>query len=70
MENQKRIRLSEMEARVLRLITEGRTSQEIAEEVCLSLNTIKWYRKRLRIKFGAATTAQMISQAVLMDIVK
>lgn len=51
------------------MIAEGHTSQQIAEEVCLSLNTIKWYRKRLKLKLGAPTTVQMVRQAIERELV-
>lgn len=64
MEKSDRPLLSEMELRIIRLIAEGYTSQEIADEVFLSLNTIKWYRKRLKIKLGAPTTVQLVRRAM------
>ncbi|MBR1887165.1 MAG: response regulator transcription factor [Bacteroidales bacterium] len=36
-------------------------SQQIADKVCLSLATIKWYRKRLLEKFQATNTAELVS---------
>ena len=45
------------------------TSEQIAEQLCLSLPTIKWYRKRLRIKFDVGTTVEMIRKALLAGLI-
>ena len=55
--------LTERENQVLRLIAEGLTSPQIADKICLSLPTIKWYRKKLMIKLDSANTAELISKA-------
>ncbi|MBP5506198.1 MAG: helix-turn-helix transcriptional regulator [Bacteroidales bacterium] len=60
--------LSEKEARVLRLMADGKKSTEIAEQMSLSLPAIKWYRQRLKIKFNAATTAELIHKATEQKI--
>ena len=65
----RRISLSQKERDILRLIGEGYKSQQIADALCLSLPTIKWYRKQLRIKFGAETTVQMIRMAADLKII-
>jgi DNA-binding NarL/FixJ family response regulator len=55
--------LSEREREVLTLIAAGLTSPQIAEHLYLSLPTIKWYRKRLLSKFGAANMADLVRRA-------
>ena len=55
--------LSEREREVLTLIAAGLTSPQIAERLYLSLPTIKWYRKRLLSKFGAANMADLVRRA-------
>lgn len=56
--------LSRKELEILRLIASGQTSQQIADAMCLSLPTIKWYRKQLRTKFGADSTIHLIRLAL------
>ena len=51
------------EQEILPLIASGLTSQQIANKIYLSLPTVKWYRKRLFEKFGAANVADLISKA-------
>ncbi len=63
-----KIRLSAKEQHILKLISAGKTSTEIADEMCLSLPTIKWYRKRLRAKFDASTSVEMIRKALEQGI--
>ena len=63
------IQLTKKEAQILRLIADGKKSEQIAEALCLSLPTIKWYRKRLRDKFEARTTVEMIRKAIHEGIV-
>lgn len=68
-ETQNKIRLTAKERRILQLIADGRTSPQIAEELCLSLPTIKWYRKRLRAKFDVTSTIQMVRQAIDQQLI-
>lgn len=55
--------LSDREMEILRLMAEGLTGPQIADRVCLSPETIKWYRKKLLVKFDAANTPELISKA-------
>ena len=63
-ENARPSPLNDKEVRILQLLAEGKTGPEVADLMCLSENTIKWYRKRLRARFDASTTAQMVRKAV------
>lgn len=54
---------------ILRLLSQGLTSQQIAQKLSLSPETIKWYRKRLLAKFNAENTAQMVRQALEFGII-
>lgn len=65
----KKIVLSKKEIRILSLIAEGKTSPQIAEIMIFSLPTIKWYRKRLKEKFEAETTVEMITKAIKTGII-
>ena len=62
------IRLNRKELGILQSIAAGKTSQQIAEELCLSLPTIKWDRKRIKDKFEASSTIQMVRKAIDMGI--
>ena len=63
------INLSAKELDIIRMIADGRTSVQIAEKMNLSLPTIKWYRKRIKAKIGAATTVEVIRRAIEQNII-
>ena len=58
------ITLSVKEEKILKMLAAGKKSIEIAEEMNLSLPAIKWYRQRLKAKFNAATTGELIMKAI------
>lgn len=60
--------LSAKERRILELVADGKTNPEIADLMCLSVPTIKWYRKRIRAKFDTETTVGMVREAIRMGI--
>jgi|GEM_PF-467582 two-component system NarL family response regulator len=68
MEN-RTIRLTAKEQRILQMIANGHTSPQIAEEMCLSLPTIKWYRKRIKVKFEADTTVEVVRKALEQGLI-
>jgi DNA-binding CsgD family transcriptional regulator len=61
--------LKERERQVLSLLAEGKTNPQIAEALFLSPETIKWYRKKLLVKFDAPTSAALVSKAKDLGLV-
>lgn len=57
------VTLSEREKQVLSLIAAGKTNPQIAEQLFLSPETIKWYRRKLIAKFNAANSAELVGKA-------
>jgi len=55
-------RITEREIEILRLIAGGNTSTQIAAALSLSVETIKWYRKRLLQKTDSINSAEMINK--------
>lgn len=55
--------LSPREREILDLLAKGYTTQQIAEALSLSAETIKWYRRKLLTKFDVANVAELISSA-------
>ena len=55
--------LTDRERQVLALIAQGKTNPQIAETLFLSPETIKWYRKKLLVKFDVPTAAALVSKA-------
>lgn len=60
--------LSEREQTVLSLISEGLTSRQIADRLCLSENTIEYHRKRLMRRFSADNVAQLVLRAARLGL--
>ena len=54
---------SPREREILDLLAKGYTTQQIAEALSLSAETIKWYRRKLLDKFDVANVAELISSA-------
>jgi len=55
--------LSEREQEVLARIARGKTNQQIADDLFLSVKTIETYRSRLTRKIGARNRAELFEFA-------
>ena len=64
----KDIKLTRREMTILREVALGRTTPQIAKNLGLSPETVKWYRKQLLVKFSAATSAEVVRKAILYNI--
>ncbi|GHU72333.1 hypothetical protein FACS189413_15260 [Bacteroidia bacterium] len=58
-EKSNNIVLTRREHELLKLITQGLTSTEIAGKVCLGYETVRSYRKNLHIKLGAHNIVEL-----------
>jgi len=58
------------EREVLRLISQGATSKEIAQKLGISPKTAQAHRENLRGKLGLRTTAEMVRYAIKHKLVK
>jgi DNA-binding CsgD family transcriptional regulator len=54
---------------VLRLIAEGYTNQEIADQLFISAWTVDTHRKNLLLKFEARNTASLVKIAVSKGLI-
>src|SRR5690606_4595819 len=61
--------LSPRERELLLLISEGLTNTEIAEQIFLSPETIRGYRKNLLLKLGAKNTAVLVKMAIEQKLI-
>ena len=61
--------LSDREQQILALVAEGKTNPQMAEALFLSPETIKWYRKKLLVKFDVPTSATLVSKAKDLGLV-
>ena len=65
----KDINLNDREIAILKMLSDGKDSKYMAEHLCLSLETIYWYRKRLRAKFDTNSTAAIVSEAIRRGLI-
>ena len=54
--------LTEQEMTIARLLAEGLSTKEIADRVCLGVNTVLWYRKRLYAKLDVHSVAAFATE--------
>lgn len=66
---EKNIWLSPRERELLRLISDGLTNTEIANQIFLSPETIRGYRKNLLLKLGAKNTAVLVKMAIEQKLI-
>ena len=64
-----KIQLTKQEIRILSFVAEGLTTPLIAARMCLSAETIKWYRRRIMQKFSASTSAEVVRKAIEENII-
>lgn len=55
--------LTERDLDILRLIAEGLTNREIAEELVLTVGTVKWYTNSIYSKLGVRNRVQAVERA-------
>lgn len=63
------VSLSEREVQIIKMIAEGLTNAQIAEELFLSNHTINTHRKNILSKLGIKNTAGIVMYAVKMNLV-
>jgi DNA-binding NarL/FixJ family response regulator len=64
-----KVRLSRREQELLRLIADGKTTAEIADSMCLGVETIKSYRKNLMLKMNVSNMAELLKMAIEQKLV-
>ncbi len=62
--------LTEREKAILERLSAGLTDQQIAAELFLSPNTIRWYNRQIYSKLGVTNRTQAIRQARMLRILK
>jgi LuxR family maltose regulon positive regulatory protein len=60
--------LNDREQSILRLMAAGLSNREIAEELYLSVNTIKWYSTHIYSKLGVNSRTKAVARAQEADI--
>jgi DNA-binding NarL/FixJ family response regulator len=65
----KDIPLTKRECEILRLVVAGQTNKQIATRLSRSERTIEYHRNRLMRKIGAHNAAQLVKNALVMNLV-
>jgi DNA-binding NarL/FixJ family response regulator len=60
-------RLSNRELEIFRLLGQGRTTSQIAEDLHLSLKTVQAYCARAKEKFGVTSLTELLRAAIQWD---
>jgi DNA-binding NarL/FixJ family response regulator len=60
-------RLSDRELEIFRLLGQGRTTSQIAEDLRLSLKTVQAYCARAKEKFGVSSLTELLRAAIRWD---
>ncbi len=58
------VKFNEKELKILKLISEDKTTEEISEEVFLSPRTVETIRQNMKMKVGAKTIAGLVMYAI------
>lgn len=61
--------LTPRELDVLKLLSEGKTTQEIARELCVSANTVDTHRRHLLEKLGARNVVDLVMTAIAKGLI-
>ncbi|WP_421877853.1 response regulator [Marinoscillum sp.] len=61
--------LSERELQVLLLVSDGKTTKEIADELFVSSRTVETHRVNMMKKLGVQNTAELIKKAVKLNLI-
>jgi DNA-binding NarL/FixJ family response regulator len=62
--------LSERELEVLSLLVKGRTNKQMAEQLYVSINTIKTHVKNIYCKLGVENRTEATSKAINFNIIE
>ena len=60
--------LTAREMQILQSIIAGKTNKQIARMLCRSQRTVEYHRNRLMRKLGAHSAAELVKQAITMEI--
>ena len=67
--SEQQVWITARERQLLRLLVEGYTNQEIGDEMFLSIETIKTYRKNLILKLGAKNSMVLVKMAIEQQLI-
>jgi DNA-binding NarL/FixJ family response regulator len=59
--------LSDRELEVFHLLGQGKSTSQIAEQLCISLKTVQAYCVRAKEKLGLTTAMELVREAILWE---
>jgi len=62
--------LSNRQTEVLALVALGATDSEIAQKLCLSVDTVAWHVKEIRTRLDARSRAHAVALAMCHDLLR
>ncbi|GEM_PF-1650207 len=62
------IQLTQRELEILKLLAHGSSDREISKKLILSVNTIKWYNRRIYAKLDVCTRTQAVARANQLNL--
>ncbi|MBI1307698.1 MAG: response regulator [Bacteroidetes bacterium] len=65
----KKIIITKRELRILELLSEGMTTEEIAEKLFISKHTVSTHRKNIGVKFGTNRLVEILAKAKELDFI-
>lgn len=63
-----KFKLSKRELQLVRMIKQGMTNKDIAEELHLSIHTVEAHRKKVHTKLGVSSVAELVKKAFDLGI--
>lgn len=63
-----KFKLSKRELQLVRMIKQGMTNKEVAEELHLSIHTVEAHRKKVHAKLGVSSVAELVKKAFDLGI--
>lgn len=61
--------LNEKEIAIIKMLRQGTDSAQMAQELCLSVETVYWYRKQLLKKFEVKSVAAVVGIAIEQKLI-
>lgn len=68
--NEKENAFTPREIEILKYVSKGQQSREVARQLCISENTVEYHRKKIMRRLGATNNAHLISIAISTGIIK
>ena len=62
------IQLTQREKDIVRLLMGGKSTKQIADELCLGYETVLWYRKRLHAKLDVHSAPELVAEVVKRNL--